>query len=58
MNLLIIKDSNSQERSSPLLTVSSDYKTMEDAPVAGWGLYPSPERTKYSCLGHSGIYKR
>ena len=55
MNLLIIKNGNSQERSSPLAeesaTVNSDYKTLEDAPVAGWGLYPSPELTKYSCLG-------
>ncbi|CAM9273515.1 unnamed protein product, partial [Bubo scandiacus] len=35
MNVLIIKNSNSQERSSPLVAVSSDYKTLEDAPVAG-----------------------
>lgn len=57
MNLLIIKNSNSQERSSPLVAVSLGYKTLDDAPVAGWGLCPSPELTEYSCLGHSGIYK-
>lgn len=57
MNLLIIKNSNSQERSSPLVAVSSGYKTLEDAPVAGWVLHPSPELSDYSCLGYSGIYK-
>ncbi|XP_009637777.2 kelch-like protein 14 [Egretta garzetta] len=35
MNLLMIKNSNSQERSSPLVAVSSDFKTLEDAAVAG-----------------------
>lgn len=57
MNLLIIKNSNSQERSSPLVAVSSGYKTLEDAPVAGWVLCSSPELSDYSCLGYSGIYK-
>lgn len=35
MNLLIIKNSNSQEKSSPLVAVSSDYKTLGGC-SSGW----------------------
>lgn len=53
MKVLIIKNNKSQE-SSPLVTVISECKTLEDVPGAERGLYPFLELNEYSCSGVLG----